>query len=238
MKRYIKYIYGALSLIVVTLAFIGLTRRTDFCDDTVTAKPLDFVVTAFDDEQEAVLSRVEILQSCKMGDTTYYVVEYQGKRLVTYMSGIGPDAATRSTEQTLNSFTVRSLIFAGIAGAVDQNLNVGDTVVVETWYDLGGGEPISIDETFLKRAVQENIVVVERGITVDYFATDTSLLPVQASIVDMETYDIADVAHRYSVPFIAFRSVSDFADGFKNSASFDVAAGKSADAALTFVVDD
>jgi adenosylhomocysteine nucleosidase len=230
-----KNLLWMLPLLGTVLVVIGATQQLNMCDTRVTTMPLNVVVTAFEDEQNAVLSRVELDYSCVVGNVTYHIAQYEGERLITYMSGVGQDAATRTTTQTLESFNVTMLVFAGIAGAVDPSLTVGDTVVVKTWHHLGGGEPIMIADTYLQRAAQENVVMVEDGVSVDYFVTDTSTLPSNVSIVDMETYDIATVANEKGVPFIAFRSVSDRADGSENSEDFKIAASNSADAALAFI---
>jgi nucleoside phosphorylase len=233
-----KYPFLIVLLFVGVVVIFSMAQKTDTCDDNISTTPLSVIVTAFEDEQNAVLRRVESGYSCVVGNVTYHVVQYEGERLITYMSGVGPDAATRTTKQTLESFNVTLLVFAGIAGAVDPSLSVGDTVVVKTWYDQGGGEPVTIADTYLQRVTQKNVAVAEGGVSVDYFVTDTSALPSNVSIVDMETYDIATVANEKNIPFIAFRSVSDRADGTENSEGFRIAAGHSADAALSYVAEN
>jgi nucleoside phosphorylase len=51
----------------------------------------------------------------------------------------------------------------------------------------------------------------------------------------METYEIANVARKKHVPFIAFRTISDHADGKETGEDFDYAAQISAQKALSFI---
>ena len=224
-------------LFVLTLVVVGtvVIRTNGTCDESITTVPLKSIVTAFDVEQDAVLSRVHIEESCTVGKTTYYVVEYEGEQLLLFMSGIGPSEATRTTEKTLSTFNVTLLVFSGIAGAVDTSLTIGDTIVAREWLDDEGDDAIQVPDMHLQQARQESIRIVEKGISVDYFVTDTTVLPQGVSIVDMETHDVAAVAQTHNVPFIAFRSISDFADGSESTTKFVTAAGNSADTALTFL---
>ncbi len=235
MKKHLSWLLPLLGIFLLLFYVRSEAPRTIACGADIMQTPHDVIVTAFDEERDAVLSRVQVESVCSVGETTYHIATYEGETFIMYMSGVGPEEAARTTRQTLDTFTVELLVFSGIAGAVDQGFSVGDTVVVETWYDNSGGEPVAIAETYIAAAAEHDVLFVDGGVSVDYFVTDTSGLPDEASVVDMETYVVASIAHEQNVPFIAFRSVSDFADGGESSEGFALAASESADVALAFI---
>jgi len=241
MQQHLKWFIpaAALALLAVSALVFGIgagTRATNGgCVSELAAAPRTFVVSAFSVEQDALFARVETQGECAVGGTTYYLARHEGEEIVIYMSGVGPREAAESTRSTLETFDVELLVFSGIAGAVDPELRVGQTVVARAWEDEGGAEPVTTAATLLEE-LPDTVTVAESGVTVDYFVTDVSTLRVDASIVDMETYAVARVAEQYEVPFIAFRSVSDLADGGESSEAFEQAAEASAEAALEFVV--
>lgn len=232
-KNYIGYLTLAVAVIVVVI----LSARTGAtCGSEITGTPHVFVVSAFDTEHDALLDVVGDTETCKIGDVTYHVAEHAGEDVVLYMSGVGPKEARDSTTQTLANFEVVLLVFSGIAGAVDGTVSIGDTVVAREWQELSTGNTVAISKHLLTKAeTMDNVYLVEFGVTTDHFVTDQSDIPEVATVVDMETYTVAALAHEHGIPFIAFRSVSDFADGAEQESGFEEAADASARVALEFV---
>jgi adenosylhomocysteine nucleosidase len=56
-----------------------------------------------------------------------------GKNVVVFLSGISMVNAAMTTQQVFDYFNVSHLVFSGIAGGVNPNLNIGDAVVPAQW---------------------------------------------------------------------------------------------------------
>lgn len=236
MKRHFEWILPAVALVAV-IYYIGYSdsAKQIACNPLHDTFPSTFVVTAFDIERDAILERVSVQSSCTIDDTLYYIVESGNELFVVYMSGMGPEAAADTTENTLDTFDVELLVFSGVAGGVEESLEIGETVVVETWHDFATST-IAIDAALISDALlYTNATTVPAGITLDHFVSDTSELPDGMSIVDMESYTVASIAESRGVPFIAFRSVSDEADGTLSEENLTRAARASAVATTRFI---
>jgi|GEM_PF-5766981 len=237
MKKHLDIIAPtAFLVLVIVVVLLQDSERVLTCNPAATVYPSTFVVTAFAIEEQALLERVQVVDTCELGDTRYHTVTFANESFVTYMSGMGPEAAAATTKQTFDTFRVRTLIFSGIAGAVDEALAVGSTTVATTWYSTTGAPPVTIDATLFAGALASTTATtVPAGITAGEFVTDTSTLPDGMDIVDMETHTIATLAAEEGVPFIAFRTVSDRADGTHTEDDLKRAAVESARATLQFL---
>ncbi|MBX3389404.1 MAG: 5'-methylthioadenosine/adenosylhomocysteine nucleosidase [Phycisphaeraceae bacterium] len=63
------------------------------------------------------------------GGRTYYTGELEEKRIVLVFSRMGKVAAAVTAQHLIDVHRVSSIIFSGVAGALDPNLRVGDVVV-------------------------------------------------------------------------------------------------------------
>lgn len=234
-----------LGLLVVLLASCSSIPTTvvPTCGTDVTGIPHIFVVTAFSIERDAVMDTMQGTQTCIMSGITYHIghLTQAPQEIILYMSGVGPEKATHSTVETLNNFEVEMLIFSGISGGIDADLSIGDTVVPAHWYSLSTGNSASVDDHLLEIAsTLDGARYPDAGISADAFVSDEATvsqirIDFGASVVDMETYYVADTATEYGIPFIGIRSVSDFANGEKNRDNYQVAAQASATYLVRFL---
>ncbi len=56
-----------------------------------------------------------------------------GRDVVLFLSGISMVNAAMTTQMAIDSFNIEAIVFSGIAGGVDPELNIGDVVVAEKW---------------------------------------------------------------------------------------------------------
>ena len=141
----------------------------------------------------------------------------------------------------IREFEVESIIFTGVAGAIDNKLNIADIVIskdlVQHDVDLTAfGRPMGLipgnnsiefkaDKNLIDIAYESAVKVlgkdkvkIGRIATGDQFIADKDRVKMigeifEASAVEMEGGAVAQVAQLYNVPFVVLRAVSDKADG-------------------------
>lgn len=81
--------------------------------------------------EEAILLAREIRRESERthGGRTYYTGELEGRRIVLVFSRMGKVASAATAQHLIDVHRVSSIIFSGVAGALDPNLRVGDVVV-------------------------------------------------------------------------------------------------------------
>jgi len=163
--------------------------------------------------------------------------ELEGRPVLLAECGVGKVNAAALTQALLAAGAGR-LIFTGVAGAVDPALAVGDVVVssdaVQHDVDVtglgyqpgevpGSGHSWRADEALIAAArdaaseLQGLSVVVGRVASGDTFvasqaATERLRSAFGAACTEMEGAAVAQVCHRWGVPFVIIRSISDSAD--------------------------
>lgn len=87
------------------------------------------VIGAEEAEVLPLLEAVEVHDEVHRACFTYYRATYEGRPLVITRCGIGKVAAAVCSQILVGEFGVGSVIFTGIAGALDPSLRVGDIVI-------------------------------------------------------------------------------------------------------------
>ena len=228
-------IFFALLTVLLLASYVFFVQGKE-CSTQIKNTPYIFVVTAFDVETEPFLNNSKEVYACNTLGITYHLMSHKEKEYMLYESGIGTDNAYASTKDTLENFTASKLLFSGIAGSTDEGYSVGDTRVARTWLNLETNEIVSVD-TNLVESVGEisGVEIVELGATSKLFVRDKKAIPPGVSLVDMETFEIAFLAHGHNVPFVAFRTISDHADGKETGENFELGANISAKKVLTYI---
>ncbi len=70
-------------------------------------------------------------RTVEAGMRTFYEGEWAGQEIVLVLARVGKVSAAVTTMLLLEKFGVTHIVFTGVAGAVDPNLNVGDVVVAD-----------------------------------------------------------------------------------------------------------
>lgn len=215
-------------------------------------------------EEEVVLLRNNIEQQKQeaVAGCEFTFGKMRGADVILLRSGIGKVNAAMSTTILLEKYKPDCIINTGSAGGFNPALNVGDAVistevrhhdvdVTAFGYEYGQVPQLPAaflaDEKLIAAAVaaadQIDEFQVEKGLIVtgDSFMEDparvefvrTKFSNLQA--VEMEAAAIAQVAHRFEVPFVIIRSLSDIA-GKESEVSFDQFIDKAAHNSATLVM--
>jgi adenosylhomocysteine nucleosidase len=244
--------------------------------------PRLIVMSAFEAELSQLRSQANITASYAINGRTYYTGQLSGKDVVLVLSGVSMVNAAMTAQTALDHFNITGIVFSGIAGGVNPDLNIGDVVVPARWgeyqeqlfaretangWDTGQSTaefgnygmmfpqtvsvtnnkkpdqeeerfwfPVSAEMlevarktagevqlkncTFAKICLgnQPRVIVGGNGVSGPTFVDNAAYREwvwktFEADSLDMESAAVAHVAYANSVPFIAFRSLSDLAGG-------------------------
>jgi len=92
------------------------------------------IISAMQEEVEALLQALQNVSTRQKGQRTYFEGILFGKPVVIVFSRWGKVAAAATTTQLLNDFPVREVLFTGVAGAIQPDINIGDIVVGKQLY--------------------------------------------------------------------------------------------------------
>ncbi len=115
------------------------------------------IVSAFGPEIVKLKENAEIEQELVINGKSFTLCEIEGKKAVLFLSGISMVNASMTTQMALDTFNISHILFSGIAGGVNPDLNIGDVTIPARWaqyqeslfaretpdgYDLGWHEEI------------------------------------------------------------------------------------------------
>ncbi|RXI98569.1 5'-methylthioadenosine/adenosylhomocysteine nucleosidase [Anaerobacillus alkaliphilus] len=199
------------------------------------------IIGAMDEEIKRLKENIEIQEEIVKATITFYVGTFEGKQVVVCKSGVGKVNAAITTQLLVDIFAVNKIIFTGVAGAVDPELNIGDIVISTSavQHDLDasalgfkkGEVPMfayssdfPADEQLIKLAEQaaknlDDVKTVKgRILSGDQFIADHKKVEelghlFEGKCVEMEGASVAHVAMLNDIPFVIIRSMSDKANG-------------------------
>lgn len=198
--------------------------------------PLTAVMGAMREEVQRLEASLEQPISQGSGPFRWLRGQLEGQQVLLAECGIGKVNAAALTQALLAAGAQR-LIFTGVAGGVDPALELGDIVIsadaVQHDVDVTGlGYPLGevpgsgfswrADARLVsaaERAAQalDVQVVVGRVASGDTFVSSPELkqrlhASLGAACAEMEGAAVAQICHRWGVPFVIIRSISDSAD--------------------------
>lgn len=181
------------------------------------------------------------IKESKINNLTFFEGTLCGKDVVLMESGIGKVNAAISTTLLINEYKVEKIIFTGVAGAVNPEVNVTDIVIgtdlVESDMDVTAGGNYKLGE--IPRMKNSNFkpdpylftlansvaiklfgnekVFSGRIISRDEFVASAEKVKklneiFKADCVEMEGAAVAHVCEVLNIPFVVIRSISDKAD--------------------------
>ena len=127
--------------------------------------------------------------------------------------GPGRDKARRAADAALKE-GADALISFGVCGALSRTLSTGE-VLCPARIKLQGGSDLEVTAAWRAAAPEPLISPVDALLTnsVPVLTTqDKAALASRAEAVDMESYGVAEAAHKAHVPLLVLRAVSDDAD--------------------------
>ena len=195
------------------------------------------IMGAMQEEIDPLLEFFKDYKIIEYADNKYYELNYKGLDIVIAHSKIGKVFASLTASTLIQKFSCDSLLFSGVAGAINPNLNIGDLIVATKLcqHDLditafghpfgfvpGGKVFIESSKELLDLAKNvaknENLKVIEGIIaTGDQFIHSNVTKEFiektfKADALEMEGASVAVVCDSLSIPFFILRAISDSAN--------------------------
>lgn len=206
------------------------------------------IIVAMKEELEEILKIMNNINKKEIYNIQYFEGSINTTDIIIVESGVGKVNAARITQILIDKLEVKEIINVGSAGALNEELNIGDIVIADKLvqhdfditafnhnkgYITGVGDYIQTDKRLIEKFINlaskiENKTYEIRVGTIasgDIFCTDTKMKDkiqekFDADCVEMEGAAIAQVCYLDKVPFIVIRSISDTPNG-NNAIVFD-----------------
>lgn len=91
------------------------------------------ILSAFGPELEKLRQETQVSEVEVIHGRSHYLGRLAGQNVVLVLSGYSMVNAALTAQAVLDHFNVRQIIFSGIAGGVNPNLNIGDVTVPAEW---------------------------------------------------------------------------------------------------------
>ena len=187
----------------------------------------------------------------------YYKARYDGVSLIIAYSKIGKVNSALAASTMIEKFEIDILLFSGVAGAINENLHIGDLIIATKLcqHDLditAFGHPYGyVPESKVFVETNERLNSIARNVakklnkkllsgviaTGDQFIADAKKKEwiketFQADAIEMEGASVGFVCDSLGVPFFVLRAISDSADmdaGFDFDKFLETSAKESAE---------
>lgn len=201
------------------------------------------ILGAMQEEISPLLKALGDYKEIKHANNTFYLANFKGKELVIAYSKIGKVNAALTATVMIEKFGATKLLFTGVAGALNENLKIGDMLYAASLaqHDLditAFGHPYGYvpgTSIFMKSDANLNALAAKiakaKGInlfegiiaTGDQFVCNSERKEwikntFKADATEMEGASVALVCESLGVPFFILRAISDEAGG---GAEFD-----------------
>lgn len=199
------------------------------------------IIGAMDQEIEAFIGGLQDVQEERKAGITYYKGKFNNQDVVICKSGVGKVNASVCTQILIDQFNVSNVLFTGVAGALDPELNIGDIVISSDsmHHDMDAtalgfklGE-IPYSERYIfeadtklieialhvsKSVIGDQKTIKGRILSGDQFIASRDKVEMlykelNGSCTEMEGSAVAQVCDMNAIPFVIIRSMSDKADG-------------------------
>ena len=195
------------------------------------------IMGAMVEEIEPLLEFFKEYEVIEYAKNKYYKTNYKSHDIIIAYSKIGKVFAALTATTMIEKFGIEKLLFSGVAGAIDDDLHIGDLIIATKLcqHDLDitafghpygfvpeGSVYIKSDSSlneFAKEVAKEKNIKLKEGIiaTGDQFIADSKKKEwirktFGANALEMEGASVAVVADALNVPFMILRSISDAAD--------------------------
>lgn len=199
------------------------------------------VIVAMGAEFRLVEALLEEKKEEEISGFRFVLGKVGGKEIVLLQCGIGKVSAAVGTVEMIRNYRPDCIINTGVAGGIDECLQVMDIVVARevVYHDVWCGEGNEMGQVQgMPARFQANSKLYEVAMAIagdvklvgglvcsgDRFITDRSSLErikqhfPEGLAVDMESGAIAQVCHLYRMPFLGLRVISDTPGQVKNHA--------------------
>ncbi len=215
---------------------------------------------AMPEEIQPILEKVGDYTTTKYAQNNYYTCNYGEHELIIAYSKIGKVFSTLTAATMIEKFGAEVLLFSGVAGGINPELEIGDLIVATALcqHDLDitafghpygyvpeGSEFIQTEKSLrelAQKVATDMGVTLKEGIiaTGDQFVASPERkewieTTFKADALEMEGTSVAVVCEALEVPFLILRAISDTADmdaGF----DFDTFLDSSAKISANFIM--
>ena len=195
------------------------------------------ILCAMREELEPILEQVEIKEVVEHGKNKFYKAKFKNMDLILAYSKIGKVNSATTATIMIEKFGAQKLLFSGVAGAVDEDLKIGDLVIADKTcqHDVDltvfGYEPGYIPESkvyfecdknlnlIAKKVAEKMNVRLKEGIIAsgDQFVHSKERKEwikktFNAIAIEMEGGAVGCVAWTLNIPFFMLRAISDTAE--------------------------
>jgi len=194
------------------------------------------IMSALQDEIQVLLDRMTDVAPTPALGRAFYAGELEGQKIVVVGSGVGKVRASACAQYLIDEFHVHNMIMFGLAGALNNELKIGDIViskkaVMYDYFVAGEGVnenirigPIEADPQLVEIALLATQYVAPRSgghlgivLTGDAAVADAGRRAALrrefgGDCVEMEGAAVALVCSMNRVPFVIVRAISDLAD--------------------------
>ncbi|MDR1615034.1 MAG: 5'-methylthioadenosine/adenosylhomocysteine nucleosidase [Campylobacteraceae bacterium] len=195
------------------------------------------IMGAMVEEITPLLERFGEYKTVEIANNKFYTLKYKNIDVTVAYSKIGKVNAALTASILINRFGAEKLLFSGVAGAIRDDLHIGDLIAAEALvqHDLDitvFGHPYGFvpeskvlikADTKLLKAAQETAkalnLTLKSGIiaTGDQFICDGAKKEwirktFEADAIEMEGAGVAFVCDALNIPFFILRAISDAAD--------------------------
>lgn len=191
------------------------------------------IIGAMAEEVAILLAKMTDTQTTTVATRTFHEGQLFGKPVVVVQSGIGKVNAGIVAQSMITTFGATHVINTGIAGSLDNALDIGDIVisqdtayhdvhVEEFGYPRGqvpGIETVAFpaSEQLISLVPKRDHIKVGTIVTGDQFISNNAIKKdiqkdFRALCVEMEGAAIGQTCYLNEVPFLIVRSISDKAD--------------------------
>lgn len=198
------------------------------------------LIGAMAEEIERIEGDLEDVATTEHAGIAFHAGKWHGREVVLCKSGVGKVNAAVCTQVLIDRFGVSRIIFTGVAGALDPELDIGDVVISTdcVQHDMDASalgfakgqipfaaeSRFSADPALVELAFRESEALfgrrVKKGrvLSGDRFIADRGEVrrlfeEFGGVCVEMEGAAVAQVCAMNGVPFVVIRSMSDKADG-------------------------
>ncbi|AJC85719.1 5'-methylthioadenosine / S-adenosylhomocysteine nucleosidase / 6-amino-6-deoxyfutalosine hydrolase [Campylobacter sp. RM16704] len=218
------------------------------------------ILGAMPEEITPLLETLKEYQTINYANNTYYLAKYKNHELIIAYSKIGKVNSTLSATIMIEKFKSEILLFTGVAGAFNPDLEIGDLIYATklVQYDLditAFGHPLGYvpgNEIFIKTDDKLNCLALEVAKELDiklqsgiiatgdeFICNESKKVKIReifnADACEMEGASVALVCDALKIPCLILRSMSDKA-GEKAEFDFDEFVEKSAKISANFVL--
>lgn len=124
MAKILRRLAAALAALAVAVPAVA---------QSVDGTPRIGVVSAYEPEWVDLKAALEGGVTHEANGVGFVTGTLEGEDIVLFLSGVSMVNAAMTTQMALDRFNITALVFSGIAGGVDPDLDIGDIVVADRW---------------------------------------------------------------------------------------------------------